>query len=189
MTLKNRYGLVFNPRQLYFSQTDAEPLIAGLQKAGFIGETFSIDNYQAHLVGENFLKMVTFLGCSPQIELTPPDRENWHNFCHIQIQYFSEPIYYRGMNRTRCSCSQCGARITDKLPDLSQWQAEQQIIQCPKCQEKQPVEQLNWRQGAGFGQFFISVHNIYPNEAVPSDQLMKLLNSFYQGWNYFYYET
>ncbi len=184
----NKYGLVFNPQSLSCSSAEAKELIKKLQGAGFIGDEFGIEDYQANLVGENFLKMITFLGCSPQIELTPPDKDNWHNFCHIQCQYFQQPVYYKGMKRVRCSCSQCGARITEPLPDLNHWQPAQQMIRCSKCQEKRPVEQLNWRHGAGFGQFFISIHNIYPNEAVPSEQLMTLLNSFQGGWNYFYYE-
>lgn len=187
--IKNNYGLVFNPQQLKFSRTDAERLIQKLIQSGFIGEEFNIGEYKACLAGESFLKMITFLGCSPQIELTPPTKENWHNFCHIQIQYFEQPVYYKGMSRIRCSCSKCGARIIEKLPYLSDWKPEKQTIECPKCQEILPVEKLNWRQGAGFGQFFITVHNIFPNEAIPSDPLMNELNSFVRDWNYFYYEV
>ena len=57
------------------------------------------------------------------------------------------------------------------------------------CQQSTLTENLNWRHGAGFGQFFIVVNSVYPNEAVPTDKLMEILKSASnETWDYFYFD-
>lgn len=50
------------------------------------------------------------------------------------------------------------------------------------------MEQVNWRQSAGYASQFMLVHNIYLHEAVPGERLMASLQqcSDNKAWNYFY---
>lgn len=192
--MNSQYGLVFCPRS--GKSEGNEQLLDKLFNTGFLGEPFSLQyegqskQQTGYLTGENFLKLITFLGCSPQLAVVPPNEySQWHHFCHIEIQQHQSPRYYKGLKHSKCSCPQCQSRVSKVLPDLAQWSPGSLQLVCPKCQQKTLVEDLSWRHSAGFGSLFIIIHSIYPSEAVPSDRLMELLNSGpFQDWDYFYYE-
>ena len=192
--MKNQYGMIFFSKNLNYQPDDISALIYGFQKEGFIGDSFVIspqtEEPTGYLIGDEFLKLITFLGCSPHIEVTPPEQlTDWGNFCYIELQSFQEPRFYKGLNQLKCSCPSCKSRVTKNLPNLDQWAPESQQVICSKCQQTTLPEDLNWRHGAGFGQFFIRVNSIYPNEAVPTEKLMGLLKFITnENWDYFYFE-
>lgn len=194
--MKSNYGMVFYPENHKFVPENRDALLVSLQSEGFIGDFFLVnenqqDEQSGYLIGEEFLKLITFLGCSPQIQVTPPKTiSEWGNFCYIEIQQFGKPRYFKGLNQPKCSCPQCKSRVTRALPSMAEWLPGIQQVICPKCGQVTLTENLNWRHGAGFGQLFIVVHSIYPNEAVPTDKLMRLLlSASNQTMNYFYFES
>lgn len=188
--MSSRYGLVFYPRALDYQPKSINQFLARLQSGGFIGSFFQSNGRSGYLIGDDFLKQVTFLGCAPHIEVSPPEQmAAWGNFCYIEIRQFQSPHYFQGLNHLKCSCPYCQSRVVKALPDMAQWAANSQPVICPKCQQASLIENLNWRHGAGFGQFFIVVNSIYPNEAVPTDNLMAILYSACDvSWDYFYFE-
>jgi hypothetical protein len=188
--MMSQYGLVFCPKSLTFASEKGVELLSQLENAGFIGASFDVLKQQGYLIGDKFLKLITFLGCSPHIDISPPQNlSDWGNFCHIEINSTRNPQFFKGLKRPKCSCPHCKSRVNTMLAELEQWAPETQTLQCPKCQQTVLVEQLNWRHGGGFGQFFIVVNSIYPNEAIPTDKLMSLLSSASdEPWDYFYYE-
>lgn len=185
-----QYGMAFYPKSLNFKPKDSDEFVSKLQADGFIGVPFRSNQQQGFLIGDDFFKLITFLGCSPNIETTPPEQlSDWGNFCYIEIQTFTSPQYFKGLNLPKCSCPNCTSRVAKLLPELSQWCPESQSITCPKCQQNNLIENLNWRHGAGFGQFIIKVNSIFPNEAVPTDRLVHMLDSISDvHWDYFYFE-
>jgi hypothetical protein len=172
------------------SAQSCDGLVTELSSAGFTGERFTAHGKEGYLIGDKFLQLITFLGCAPHIEISPPENpEQWHQFCHIEFQRHSSAHFFKGLNNPKCACPECKARVTALLPDMLDWQPGTKSLTCPKCQTSSLTEQLNWRHGGGFGQFFIVVHSVYPNEAVPTDQLMSLLKtSSGFAWDYFYFE-
>lgn len=79
----------------------------------------------------------------------------------------------------RCPHCRCEAVIDEPVAD--------KVYTCPGCDERMRAHQLDWRQAAGFGRFFIEVSGIYPHEAVPADRLLQRLRDFSHGdWNYFF---
>jgi len=204
MMIKSQYDMIFYPQELDLSpaslKADEPPeldhLIRQLQTEGFIGNYFSTryaphkETLSGYFIGDNFLKLITFLGCSPHIEVVIPEQiEQWRSFCYIEIQYQHSPVFFKGLNKPKCSCPVCRARITQALPDMQQWTPAASQVVCPKCQTTSWLEDLNWRHSAGFGQLFLIVHSVYPNEAVPTDKLMNLLDSeVFKNWEYFYSE-
>ncbi len=199
--MNSQYGMVFYPQNACFKKVSPEhrnQVLAGLSSEGFLGELFSI-RYEGqkkaqtgYLIGDKFLKLITFLGCSPHIAVSPPENiADWGNFCHIEIQQHQNPIFFKGLNNSRSSCPQCKSRVAKMLPEMQQWIPDSMHIVCPKCHQTSLVEDLNWRHSAGFGTFFIIIHSIYPNEAVPTDQLLNIFkheSGSFEPWDYFYYE-
>ena len=58
---------------------------------------------------------------------------------------------------------------------------------CSSCGANAEASELNWRQGAGFGRFFMEIQNVFPGEAVPGDELLRALEaSTGTPWTYFY---
>ncbi|WP_214660552.1 hypothetical protein [sulfur-oxidizing endosymbiont of Gigantopelta aegis] len=200
--------MVFYPQPIglnNLSQAAVEQILTALSDAGFLGDFFTKEYanetnevQSGYLIGSDFLQLITFLGCAPHIEIVIPEEASaWKQFCHIEIQQYQQSIYYKGLNNPKCSCPHCTARVAKNLPDSfkhdSQWQANKLYIECPKCHEKSLVENLNWRHSGGFGAFFIVVNSIYPNEAVPTEKLLQILQQASKGvfasWDYFYSEN
>ncbi|QLQ33783.1 MAG: hypothetical protein HZT40_21650 [Candidatus Thiothrix singaporensis] len=66
--------------------TSPEHLRACLQAVGLLGEPLGEGRYA---VGEAFLSLVCFLGCSPDIELTPQADKP---FCYVQLPQTAEAV-------------------------------------------------------------------------------------------------
>ncbi len=49
------------------------------------------------------------------------------------------------------------------------------------------VKSSDWKNTAGCGRFFISLHGIYPQEAIPTSHLLQVLEKISgTAWSYFY---
>ena len=59
---------------------------------------------------------------------------------------------------------------------------------CPHCQQQSNLCELNWREFGGCARTMISIVNVYPKEAIPTDSLLLQLEEQTQiTWRYFYY--
>ena len=161
-----------------------------LREVGFIGQPYRPEP-SSFLVGERFMQLVSFVGCSPYLRLTP-DPEGEETFCHIRFTGpFSQPRLITGRNTRAPRCRQCGRPITDwpaLFPDPQrlgdEWRAS-----CPNCREELEIGDLDWRQNGGAGRLFIRVAEIFPGEAVPVPALLEVLNQGGVDWDYFYLQT
>ncbi len=165
-------------------------LISDLTDAGFIGESFDYHGQTHYKPGEEFLHLITFLGCSPVVSLGEVGTTG-DEFAHVQ---FSGPTskaqFIGGENIKPIRCSQCGERDTTWREQLSQWlqQGEDGEWSCPHCNTKTPLTKIKWRKAAGLGHFFIKVWGVFENEAVPGDKLLQVIReSSNSSWSYFYY--
>jgi len=136
-----------------------------------------------YLPGERFLNLITFLGCSPKINLFPVDGES---HCFIS---FIEPTGLPscvGYTKTAYpKCPSCTKRIVNwKIPD---WKLPGKLCKCDKCQTITPYTELNWKHECGFARYGFLITQIYPYEAVPTDQFLHILNQFSDlEWSYCY---
>ncbi len=160
---------------------DQQALINTLITANFLLPNNPEKNH--YLAGDKFLGLITFLGCSPNINLAPIAGEQ---HCYISFIAPTEHAECLGFTQTvNPKCPNCKKRIANWKND--NWQRTGEICICDKCQSRHLYAELNWKQECGFARGGFETHHIYPHEAVPTDQLLDLLDQF-SGfkWNYCY---
>ncbi len=179
--------LVLTPEDPYHRPDDIEPILGLLQAIGFIGEPLS-GGETRFLLGERFMQLVNFMGCSPLILLRPG--ESGQAFCHLVIDGPSErPRLLHGKNTTPPRCAACRKRLPDWLANFEDWRQEGDywLAACPHCAWRQDPVTYDFRQSAGCGRLFLLLENIFPQEAIPSPGLLtQLRNITGQPWRYFY---
>ena len=196
--MSSQYAMVFYPEDAALAVRSVQyktQLLSGLTEAGFLGTALSsaalhqpID-YEAYLPGEHFFQFITFMGCSPQLVVTPPENDSeWSQFCHIEIKQYQNPQFLKGLNKLKYTCPKCKSR-PGELPDLRQWSAGELSVCCKKCRKLTLVENLNWRHSAAFANFKLIIHSVYPHEAIPAEKFLGHLKQYTdEQWNYFYSE-
>jgi hypothetical protein len=162
-----------------------EALNTYLRDCGLLGEPLPGGRFR---VGERFLQLITFMGCSPHIELEPPTHGG--SFCHLRLLGpFTTARLLLGRNTQPPRCHACRSRVSrwqEQLPGWCERPAEPTVT-CPRCGHRQRPVDLGWRQSGGFGRCFIQVEEVFPGEAVPVPGLIQGLRRI-SGcpWGYFY---
>lgn len=164
-------------------------LVESLRQAGFIAGMIELEGEQHYRPGDELISLITFLGCSPVISLGEPGKTG-DEFCHIQ---FEGPLdtsrFVGGDNLKIPRCPGCGHRFETWQTLVQAWQQDPERAQfdCPDCGRTLSVTQLRWRKCAGFGRFFIKVWGIFESEAVPSPNLLSILEKHTgSAWLHFY---
>lgn len=182
--------LVFTPADPFFVPQGIENLLERLRQIQFCSKPVQGMEAGHYLLGERFMQLVTFMGCSPFIQFEPT--EDNQPFCHLVIDGpHHRPIFLAGKNTTPPRCEGCKKRIPQWEELMEKWDAAPKTFQvtCPHCGQRQNPVSYNWRQSAGSGRLFLFVENIFPNEAIPSPELMKSLqtsDTSNTAWDYFY---
>jgi hypothetical protein len=168
-----------NPR---WQAVDPDSLASALRGLGLIGSSAASEHIAEFQTGEQFLKLVMFLGCSPQVVLDPELAEQGQAVCYIRLLSYKEVTLLTGKSKPAVRCTKCRAAV-----DLSSAGSFEARYRCPQCGNESRVSDLDWRQSAGFGRCFIEVNGIHPHEAVPSDKLLNALQAYsHCNWKYFY---
>ena len=165
---------------------DPARLLGTLRTNGFIGAPLP-GLEQAYLVGERFLSLITFAGCSVRIELTPP--EDGSPFCHITLDGpHRTPRLLSGRNTRPPRCPTCKAPYKDWRTHIDEWSfGMPPRLVCVQCGANADLGSWNWRENAGVGRLFLRVEEVFPGEAVPTPALMGLLEAASgTGWRHFY---
>ncbi len=190
---KALYRLVLHPEDANYAPESSNMIRELLHDAGFIGEACNVADaehaQQAFLVGEQFLQLLTFMGCSPNINLAP-QHEGDRDFCHIVLSSVSVQPRFRSHERdVFARCPECGRRDTGWRAQIERWQADASLNEyvCPHCGKSLSLYDLRWRQMAGFGRVFIDVFSIFPQEGIPTSNLLSLLEKgSARSWTYFF---
>lgn len=174
-----------------------EVLSAGLRSLGLLGEPFQCRGETRYLAGERFLQLITFLGCSPNIELEPPASRSELDtvcesgrLCHILLASSPERLRFRmDPKMTPPRCPQCRQPVSEWQALRQAWEDDPGNLrwQCSACGHPGTLTELNFRRRGGFGRMFIEVWGIYPSEAVPGESLLAALAELGgTPWNYLY---
>jgi hypothetical protein len=176
--------LTLTPKDPATEPPARERLVQALEEVGLLGAPLA-GQTDTYLVGERFLQLISFMGCSPHVRLEPPE-DGSDNFCHLSLLGpYRPPRLLSGSNTRPPRCPECGTAI-------KAWRdyRDKATITCDQCGTSSPMDRLEWRNKAGYGQLFVQIHNIFPGEAVPVDELMKRLEESGGGkWSYFYLQN
>lgn len=165
---------------LYLHPTDpgaappADAVLRCLQAIGLIGTPLPGGRY---LAGAELLRLITFAGCSPQLEFLPP-ADGRSNFCHVgMLGPYATPRMLTGSNTLQPRCPACNHRVNDWRALDAAWRASPGTAhwRCPGCDGIHPIARWRWRRHAVFGRLLVAVHGVFPAEAVPDDRLLDAL--------------
>lgn len=161
---------------------DMGALIGRLRELGLAGEGMDAAG-RRFLAGDRFAELVAFLGCSPYLRFAPDG--GGEAFCHLGLRGpFESPRLIFGRNTRPPRCPGCHNQIVEWRAGLGD-----ETLHCHRCGGVFPLASIAWRRNAGFGRFFLELFNVFPGEAVPSEELMRVLREFTPGqgeWGYFY---
>lgn len=183
------HKLVLHPSAPGFALPSWDRLIRGLQAMEFLDKAFANDSDKRYLVGERFLQYITFMGCSPSVELTPPANGSL-DFCHVRFSdIYTQPRFRRATQSVFARCPHCRKRMNNWETAISHWLIDPHAenFQCDKCANSVSVFQVGWRHTAAFACLFMDIYSIYPQEGIPTDQFLSELEAL-SGcqWNYFF---
>ncbi len=180
--------LILHPRDIHASPAPGV-LLDALAEIAFIGTPFDYQGHTHYRPGEDFLELITFLGCSPVVSLGEPGLTG-DDFCHISVlPELREATLLHGSNVKPPRCPHCRHPHADWREMLAAWQQQltDYLHECPNCAQQTPPHRLKWRQSAGMLRSGIAVWGIYEGEAVPSERLLDTLKDCGDGpWGYFY---
>ena len=156
-------------------------LIARLTEVQFLDKPV-IHGKQQFYPGDRFLQWITYLGCSPAIPLEQNDPQQ---NCTIQLfGPYQAPQLISGSNTRPPRCPHC-------RHDFINWQTQfnkenPYPIICPACGKPLLAHQLNWRQQGGISRQFLTISHVFPGEAVPVSDLLRVLEILGGKWEYCY---
>ncbi len=172
--------LVFYPQQPQ-QPVDNEQLVRFLVDIEFCASEADANGH--YLPGNRFLSLLTFLGCSPSINLTPTEGES---HCYITlIDHHSQPVCLGHTSTAKPKCPHCKKRIGNWQKE--NWLQPDQPWICDKCHTESLFSELNWKHECGYARGGFEVAHIYPHEAVPTEQLLNALQEHTGfAWTYCY---
>jgi hypothetical protein len=173
--------LIICPKSPLDSPTKTTDIKQTLTDIGLITDEFKPGTYYA---GDNFISLITFLGCSPNIQLTPEDGDH---FCSVNISEVTSLSQLLGYCKSISpKCPHCKANIKN-WKDTALYQLASNLCQCEQCGISSPLSDLKWRQEGGYGRVAISIANIHSHEAVPAEKIFQnLKDTTGFEWTYFY---
>jgi hypothetical protein len=159
-------------------------LVDTLRRLGMIDAAWAGAG-NAYLVGHGFLQLITFMGCSPRVELEPPAGGDT-DFCHIVVHALDGPRLLAGTNTRPPRCPACRKVIAIDVASLLRDRPGRPVV-CNHCHARHSLDGLGWRRDAGFGRLFVEIRSVFPGEAVPVDRLVNALaGTTGCHWDYFY---
>lgn len=164
---------------LLVDKHDLESVLSDIE---FIGRKQTKHRFE---VGNQFLSLMCFMGCSPNIELEPQDDKP---YCYIEIETMQKAQFVSGKNRRKVICPECKTTLKNIRHILLEEDDAKNEYACPKCQKHTfNLNKINWRKSAFVASSWIIVGNIYESEAVPDDKLLaSLKKSTGVEWKYAY---
>jgi len=173
--------IILSPKNISDQLADVLAIENVLSNIALLGENFADKQFYA---GEAFINLLSFLGCSPNINLSPVDGDN---FCYIEINSIAGEARILGhTNSVIPRCPDCKHKLKD-WQSINNYQYASTSINCPECNALLKMPDLKWRQEGGYGRFYIAITNIHPHEAVPSEKLIQTLEQTTGfKWHYFY---
>ncbi|MGD2137145.1 MAG: hypothetical protein PVJ66_01805 [Gammaproteobacteria bacterium] len=171
---------------------DCAPVATGLlaetlQEIGLIGPPIPHSDGLIYPAGDRFLQLVTFLGCSPRIELEPPSSaaaleaaSRDGGFCHVRLPAADQGLqFYADERAPPPRCPRCRQPEQHWRALIRSWRERPAAVgwTCTACGYHGLLTELNFRKSAGFGRTFVEIRGIHPAEAVAGEALLARLGA------------
>ncbi len=160
-------------------------VLALLRARRLLGEPLPLAGETRHLCGPALLEEVTFLGCSPHIELDPPAGESPASaalagrFCHWRLTPLYPEPRLRLDPQASPRCPACGTSLPSPTLDGAG------RLRCPVCGHDSPPEAWRWKQRGACARFFLELVGVHAGEAVPGEALLAGLAELTGGrWDF-----
>lgn len=190
------YKLILLPADPLCPPVNCEQLAGELQAIGLIGEPVALADEVFYPTGDNFLQLISFLGCSPMIELDPPaDRATLlaasaaGKFCHLFLTCTQSLTFRADSQCPPPRCPDCRQPVAEWHTAIETWRGNRAQCDwtCARCGFTGKLTGLLFRKTAAFGRTFIEIRGIHPSEAVPTDILLERLQRLVGGpWKTIY---
>lgn len=176
--------------------TDQSCIVDLLSRLQLIGNPLLQNNIQYYQVGNEYLNLISFLGCSPTFEFSIPSDIKQSGLDSTNNKYYYIKIIIES-NKTRfmhsdfsvkARCPNCRKHLPNWKKLIVDWTASNTSqFQCVFCQIMSNVEKIEWGKSAGFVSTSIELYGIQAELAVPSDKLLDSLgDSSKTKWKYFF---
>jgi hypothetical protein len=165
---------------------DRSAVAQALADAGFLGPALRPDA-NSYAVGESFLQLVSFAGCAVHMEIAPhagADRP----FCHARIAGpYPAPRLLTGSNTRPPRCPTCRAPHRNWRSATQSSLGAEDPLPCPACGAVAALCAWDWKESGGCARLTLSVEEVFPGEAAPTDTLLQILaKSSGMPWRHFY---
>jgi len=188
--------LILLPSDPATAPVATDRLAGALQALGLISTARPLGAAHFYPCGEQFLQLISFLGCSPNIELQPPDDpvtlaadSASGKFCHVFLNSSAALLFRADLHLPTPRCPACRTALQQWPTCLQQWHKDPASSrwQCSHCQHSDDITALLFRKTGGFGHTFVEIRGIYPSEAVAGEALLGCLQALTGGaWHTLY---
>jgi hypothetical protein len=179
------YKMLLHPAEPAWT-TEPRVLASSLQELGLLAPPRPLGEDVYYPTGEQFLHLVTFLGCSPSIELDPPAdpaalaaASASGKFCHAFISRSPQPRLRADARTPALRCPACKRPLTD-WPDLrNRWASALPDApwRCGGCGHGLDILSFPFKKTAGIASIWLELRGIHPFEAVPAPALLDYLHN------------
>ncbi|MGB5541082.1 MAG: hypothetical protein WBO37_13400 [Gammaproteobacteria bacterium] len=190
------YKLLLHPQDPDCAPVDPAVLADALQDIGFIAAPVTVPDGMFYPAGEQFLRLLSFVGCSPAIELDPPAdpaaleaARASGSFCHVYLSSSARPRFRADPRTHAPRCPVCRQPDRDWHRHLAAWREDPAMIEwtCSSCGHTGRLTGLQFRKSAAFSCTWVEVRGIHPSEAVPDEALLTRLRQLTAcRWQYIY---
>lgn len=168
--------LLLYPKNPAWAPASLAPLLDALKAIGFLGAARGAGRYRA---GPDYLGLITYLGCSPQVALGDNEAATTIRIAGI----FEAPQFVRGGNLKAPRCPQCRQTLA---PVAAPIEADTRL-RCGHCGCDGAAHRFDWRRSAACARIFIEISNVFESEAVPGETLATCLQQAGgEVWDYCY---
>lgn len=172
----DEHFLLLYPKNPAWAPASLAPLLDALKAISLLGAERGAALYSA---GADYLGLVTYLGCSPQIALGDNEAATAIRVAGI----FETPQFVQGANLKPPRCPRCRKPLKKPVVSL----AASDELQCSHCGHAACACAFDWRHSACCARVRIEISNVFESEAVPGETLAACLEQASgEVWDYCY---
>lgn len=168
--------LVLYPRNPAWAPADTAAVADALKAVGLLG---AVRSPGVHCAGPEYLGLITYLGCSPQIALGENEAATAIGIRGV----FDVPQFVHGGNLKPPRCPRCRKTLEPVAAAIS----ADDRLQCGHCGYAGDASEFDWRRSAACARLFVEISNVFESEAVPGEALADCLQQATgEAWDYCY---